>query len=159
MMVDALDSLSRELLERLSVEKARPGATPSTHLVGGIVKAGAKLEALLREVVKRVAAAERVAPETLLTPIGGRPLTLHKAMAGPLAHGLKNHFAAGRAKTQVPAVQPIVDDLCAYDSRILEFIRMRNEVAKEGREPRDAHIATKRLHDLLLAFRKDAGWG
>jgi hypothetical protein len=158
MMADVLDSLSRELLERLTVEEARPGTTPSTHLVGGIVKAGAKLEALLRETVKRVAAADGVAPESLLTPVGGRPLTLHKAMAGPLAYGLKNHFGSRGARPLVPTLQSIVDDLRAHDSRILGFIKMRNEVAKEGREPRDAHVATKRLHALLSAFRKDAGW-
>jgi hypothetical protein len=157
-MADALESLSRELLERLTVEEARTGETPATHLVGGLVKAGVKLEALLREVVRQVAAAEGIAPEALLTPTGGRPLTLRKAMAGPLAYGLKEHFAVKRT-IQVPAAKPIVDDLCARDSCVLGFIKMRNEVAKEGREPRDGRLATKRLQQLLLALRRDAGWG
>lgn len=156
-MRNALDTLSRELLERLTVEEARPGLTPSTHLVGGIVKAGAKLEAFLREAVRQVAVAAGIAPEDLLTPMGGRPLTLRKAMAGPLAHGLRQHFAAGGA--QVPALKPIVDDLCARDSRVLAFIKMRNEVAKEGREPRDAQVSKKKLHELVVTLRKDAGWG
>ncbi len=158
-MVDALDSLSRELLERLTIEETRSGGTPSTQLVGGIVKVGAKLEALLREVVRQVAVSEGIAPEDLLMPMGGRPLTLRKAMAGPLAHGLKQHFIVAHTKLPLPALKPIVDDLCARDSRVLGFIKMRNEVAKEGREPRDAYVSTKRLHDLVLALRKAAGWG
>jgi hypothetical protein len=40
-----LRRVSAELLERLSTEETRAPELPSTHLVGGMVKAGTKLEA------------------------------------------------------------------------------------------------------------------
>lgn len=157
-MADSIESLSMELLERLSTEERRPSTTPSTQLVGGLVKSGAKLEALLRAIVQVVADADGVDPVALLAPTGGRPLTLRKAMAGPLAHGLKAHLGSRRAGPLPEMLRPILDDLTGRDSRILEFLKRRNETAKEGREPKLAQPAVRRLRELVAMFRRNAGW-
>lgn len=157
-MTATIDTLSQELLERLNTEDARPVTTAGTHLVGGLVKAGAKLEGLLRAIVQAVADADGLDPTALLAPAGGRPLTVRKAMAGPLAYGLKDHLAARRGKPLPAALRPLLDNLASRDSRILGFIALRNEVAKEGREPRDARLAMRRLRELVATFRRNAGW-
>lgn len=157
-MPATLESSSRELLERLSKEDERPVATAGTHLVGGLVKCGAKLEALLRVVVQTVADADGLDAESLVAAAGGRPLTLRKAMAGPLAHGLKAYLATRRGRPLPLEVKPILDDLARRDSRILEFITLRNEIAKEGGEPQNAKVAMRKLRDLVATLREKAGW-
>jgi len=157
-MVSSLESLSRELLDRLTTEDTRPTTTAGTHIVGGLVKTGAKLEALLRVIVQAVADADGVAPETILSPTGGRPLSLRRAMAGPLAHGLKSHLATRRGKPLPEELQPILRDVTRNDSSILQFISVRNEIAKEGHEPRLARAPMQKLRRLVSEFRKNAGW-
>src|SRR5437879_3238013 len=87
--IGAIESLSRELLERLIKEEGRPVTTgPSPLLLGGVVKVGVELEALLRAVVSVVADTDGVDPGTLLAPTSGRrPPLLHNAMAGQPAGG------------------------------------------------------------------------
>lgn len=157
-MVPSIESLSRELLERLTTEETRPTTTAGTHIVGGLVKAGAKLEALLRVIVQTVADADGVAPETILSPTAGRPLSLRKAMAGPLAHGLRSHLAARSGKPLPKELQPILRDVARKDSSILQFISIRNEIAKEGHEPGLARVPIQKLRRLVSEFRKSAGW-
>jgi len=152
-----IEGLSHELLERLSTEEARPEATPGTHLVGGFVKAGAKLEDLLRAVVGVIAEADGVDPSVLLAPVAGRAPPLRKAMAGPLAHGIKAYVV--RRPSNLPReLRPLLDDLSRSDSRILGFIAARNKVAKEGRDPELARVALRDLRDFVRAFRRSAGW-
>lgn len=157
-MAQSLEALSLELIERLTTEQERPQGTAGTHLVGGIVKAGAKLEALLRAMVVAVAEADGVDPSELLAATGGRAPPVRRAMAGPLACGLKQRALSRPAGTLPAAFKPVLDDLRSRDSRILAFIALRNEIAKEGREPRDGKRAILRLRELMVTFRKHAGW-
>jgi hypothetical protein len=158
-MDDSIEKISLELLERLATEEGRPATTPGTHLVGGLVKAGVKLEALLRAIVLEVADVDGVDPGALLAPSGARPTSIHKAMAGPLAHGLRSHLETRRPQPPIPAqLRPILDDLVRRDSRIFAFITMRNEIAKEGQEPKLAVTVMKKLRELVSGFRKHAGW-
>jgi len=152
-----INELSLALLERLNVEVARPPGEPSTTLVGGIVKAGSKLDALLREVIVYVAEVEAQRPEDLLARVGrggGSKPNLRNANAGPLAYGLKEYFAS-RSVTTVPLlVRSLVQDLVAGDSAILSFITVRNEIAKQGGDPSRGRPAAARLRRLIEDFRR-----
>ncbi len=158
-MIGTVDALSLELLERLTTEERRPPSTPGTHLVGGFVKAGAKLEALLRSVVLEIAETDGVDPSELLAPTIGRAPPLQKAMAGPLAHGIKAYVVQRASRIPLPQeLLPLIDDLSRSDSRIFEFINARNKVAKEGKDPELARVAIRNLRNLVGTFRRSAGW-
>lgn len=156
---DPFEALSRELLDRLAVEAARPPAAPGTQLVGGIVKAGAKLEALLRLLVKELADAESVSPGTMLPrSAGGAPLTVQRAMAGPLAHAVRDAYRRRPLDALPRRLRTLVADLVGSDSRILSFITVRNQIAKEDGDPHAAKAAIVRLNGLLEEHRRSAGW-
>ena len=160
-MTDPLDLYSRELLERLVTEEVRPAGTPGTHLVGGVVKACSKLETLLRATVIALAREEGVAPENLLarTSVGGSPIgSISKAMAGPLAHSLSKLSREARARQWPASVRPLLDDLGSRSSRIFAFIKLRNEVAKQGEDPAKAKRALSELRQFVETYRLTAGW-
>lgn len=157
----ALEKLSAELLDRLSKEADRPAAAPGTELVGGLVKAGAKLEDLLREVVVAAAAIERCEPERLLGPVGGprgQKPKLQKAMAGSLAYGLRAWYGEKDSREIPPFARPLVVDILAKDSAVRAFIDVRNAVAKTGADPASARPATNKLAKVITAFRSENGW-
>lgn len=156
-----MEELSAELLRRLTKEVGRPSAEGGTALVGGVVKAGSKLEDLLRAVVVAASEFERCAPEALLASVGGpngpKP-KLAKAMAGPLAYGLVHRYK-GKPVSAIPAfARPLVLDLVSEDSAIRTFIDIRNQVAKTNKDPEGARPATARLAKVVAAFREENGW-
>lgn len=153
-----LDSISAELLTRLDKEHLRAASEPATALVGGVVTACRHLESLLRESVRVLAASEGCDPTDIITPphqrYGRRPL-LDKVSAGRLAGGLI-HFR--RTKPIPRPISALVSDLSATDSAILNFIRVRNEVAKQGADPGLLPEPTRRLKAWVTNFRRSSGW-
>lgn len=157
-MKEELQKLSGQLSERLSKEDGRPPAAPGTVLVGGVVTAGRILEKLLRAAVVEVSRTDGIDPTEIVGRGAGRPRPMSKATAGELAHGLKNFLHRRQDRSVSTLLDPLTEDLLARSSRILNFIKVRNEVAKEGKEPKTARAAVKQLHQLMLSFRRNAGW-
>jgi hypothetical protein len=153
-----LETLSADLVGRLSKEESRPPNTPKTSLVGGVVTACRLLESLLRESVRTVAAMEGCHPGDLLVPPHlqrGRPPGIERASAGKLAHALKS-FRSSRTLPKL--VVSIMSDLRTPSSTILAFIEVRNLVAKEGADPALLTVPTRHLKAWVIRARKNSGW-
>ncbi len=159
-MTDDIERLSRELVDRLTTEQARPNTTPGTHLVGGVVKSCLKLEQLLKALVVAAAEADGVDPNLFLVlrARDGKAPRLSRATAGHLWHSLKAR-ARDRSMRPLPRHwKPLLRDLTARHSRIMEFVALRNEIAHEGGEPRNAEAAMTAVLKLVIEFRRVAGW-
>lgn len=155
---DELERVSKELLERLSKEEARPPSTPKTSLVGGVVTACRLLESLLRETVRSVAADEGCHSGDILVPPHlqrSRPPGIDRASAGKLAHALRL-FRSSRNHSKVVAL--VLSDVRARKSAIQDFIDVRNLVAKQGADPALLVGPTRALKAWVLRFRKNSGW-
>lgn len=155
-MTTSLDVASRELLERLDTEDARPPETAGTHLVGGLTKIGAKLEALLRATVLELAEAEGVAVESLLPMLSGKKVALRQATGGQLVRALDQLEL--RRGTMSAAARTIVDDLRRRPSAIRTLVRVRNEAAHGDGVPKNASSAVRGLRRLLVQCRRAGGW-
>jgi hypothetical protein len=156
-VTDMLEKASRELLERLSTELARPQGTAGTHLVGGLTKIGSKLEALLRALLVEMAALQGVQVDGLLPTIGDRPISLRRATGGQVVRALERLTTHhGRLP---PRIRALVNDLRRWrDSVISRVIEVRNEAAHEGVVPARAAAAVRELKELVVNHRRDAGW-
>lgn len=153
-----LDRLSAELLARLSRDEVGPPATTGSHMAGRLALAGAALENLLRAVVIHAAHCDARAPEDLLAPVGGKKPSLRKSMAGPLAHGLRAHFANRPPGSFPVTVGVILDDLVREESAILRFVAVRNDIVKEDGDPAKGRAVTVALKALVQEFRRRARW-
>jgi len=154
-----LEQRSRELLERLSKDEDGPVVTAHSHLLGKVTATGVALEKLLREALGLVADLEKCAPEELLasTSSGRRP-SWRKAMAGQLAHGLRDHYRNEPARPIPAPLRVLVQDLLQDPSAILTYITVRNEVVKEGGDAGRAREPAAKLKVLVQRHRAELGW-
>lgn len=153
-----LDRLSAELLARLSRDEVGPPATTGSHMAGRMALAAAALENLLRAVVIHAAHCEGRPPEALLPLVGGKKPSFRKSMAGPLAHGLRAHFAKRPPGSFPVTIGVILDDLVRDESTILRFIAVRNDIVKEDGDPAGGRAVTVPLKALVQEFRRRARW-
>lgn len=155
-----LQQRSRELLERLSKDEDGPMVTAHSHLLGKVAATGVALDKLLRAALGLAADLEKCAPEDLLasTSSGRRP-SLRKAMAGQLAHGLRDHYRGPPARPIPTPLRVLVEDLLQEPSAILTYITVRNDVVKEGGDASRAREPGAKLKALVLRYRAEAGWG
>jgi hypothetical protein len=150
--LSALEERSRELLERLSKDDDGPVVTAASHLAGKITLTGVALEKLLRAALGLAADLEKCAPEDLLasTSAGRRP-SWRKAMAGQLAHGLRDHYRSAPARPIPTPLRVLVEDLLEEPSAILTYISVRNDVVKEGRRCRPRPRASRQAQGARAA--------
>lgn len=158
--LSAMNRLSSELLDRLSKECGRAPTTAGTELVGGIVKAGGKLEDVLQEVVRVIAGFEGCPPQHMFSneSPGGRAVDLTRATAGALARGLRRWYEREGLERAPVFARPLVADLLAKRSAIHAFISLRNAVTHAEADPKKAGPVTLDLARVVEAFRAANGW-
>ncbi|GAB4510406.1 MAG: hypothetical protein Tsb0020_27570 [Haliangiales bacterium] len=136
----SLRNAAQALLERIDTELSRPRETAETHLVGGIVKMGARLEALLR-IALEIACAEQDRDVSDFLP---RNKSLRRATAGQIAHALKRASVARDSGARL-----LGEDVrrSGRDSVLFRIIELRNVAAHEG----DLDVAD--ATEVLFALR------
>lgn len=154
-----LEKLSKELLDRLDTEAARPPETKETTTVGGIAKIGSKLEQLMKASLCYVADALAQTPDALLAAASrGKPPSLRKATLGPLAYAMQTALQNPTAADLAPLVLPLLHDMARRPSSILSFVSLRNDAIHSGRLPAGAVRAARDLKAVVVELRKRAGW-
>jgi len=151
-----LDTASRELLVRVEKEASRDAkTTASTHLVGGIAKIGSRIDVLLRELLMAIADLRGENVDAFLPSIRGRQISLRRATAGQLLHGIREAAAGARLD---PSVRALVRDALARPSVLQNVIEVRNVAAHEGVISPSAAPLLGKLRALIVTYRRDAGF-
>ncbi|MFZ4789763.1 MAG: hypothetical protein ACOYMW_02490 [Candidatus Competibacteraceae bacterium] len=155
-MSDDLEHVSAELLARLVKQKSSSSQIGPTQELGGIARASALLEKLLRLVLKDMAEAMDTTADALVTRTKGEPVNLNRATGGLLLSALK--LTTQETAAESPCVRMIVREVCLPNNRILRVIKARNKTIHGTNEPASARTALVDLKSLIEEYRRDAGW-
>lgn len=150
-----LDRVSRELLDRVETELARPGSAGRTVKLGGVTLAGRLVEALLRLVLSRTCREARTSPEEALY-ISGCRTEIDQATTADVAKALA--AMAASVPAQHRSVRVIIKDLSgpSRTSAIRYFRAVRN--VGVHRADTDARKPFLELQRMLRTYRVDAGF-
>jgi hypothetical protein len=153
---DPIERTSKDLLDRLAKESARPPGTAPTHRAGGVTKVGSALELLLRALLIETAGIDGVPAVALLPTIGTRAVSIERATGGQLVRALQALRIPTRERPL--RVKAILDDIQQPRSVIRGVIEIRNDVAHGGAVPVRLADALRDLKELVILHRKQAGW-